>query len=58
MTENEVPKVVFDLCVMIHKKFGPGLFESVYEKIICYELSKSGIPFTRPQGIALIHEEI
>lgn len=36
MTENEISKVVFDLCVFIHKKYGPGLFESVYEEIICY----------------------
>lgn len=58
MTENEVSKVVFDLCVMIHRKFGPGLFESVYEEIISYELGKSGILFTRQQGIPLIHEEV
>ena len=58
MTENEISKVVFDLCVLIHKKYGPGLFESVYEEVFCYELSKMDIPFTRQQGIPLVHEEI
>lgn len=58
MTENEISKVVFDLCVAIHRKYGPGLFESVYEEIFCYELSKTGIPFSRQTGIPLIHEEI
>lgn len=58
MTENEISKVVFDLCVTIHKKYGPGLFESVYEEIICYELSKAEISFARQLGIPLIHEEI
>ena len=58
MTENEISKVVFDLCVAIHRKYGPGLFESVYEEIMCYELIKTGINFTRQQGIPLIHEEI
>ena len=58
MSENEISKIVFDLCLTIHKKYGPGLFESVYEEIICYELNKLNISFTRQQGIPLIHEEI
>lgn len=58
MSENEISKMVFDLCLMIHKKYGPGLFESVYEEIICFELNKLNISFTRQQGIPLIHEEI
>ena len=58
MSENEISKVVFDLCLMIHKKYGPGLFESVYEEIICHELSKLNISFTRQQGVPLIHEEL
>lgn len=58
MSENEISKVVFDLCLMIHKKYGPGLFESVYEEIICFELTKLNISFKRQLGIPLIHEEI
>ncbi|MGG9971452.1 GxxExxY protein [Ferruginibacter sp. SUN002] len=58
MTENEISKIVFDLCIMIHRKYGPGLFESVYEEIFCYELTKIGITFTRQQGVPLVHEEI
>ena len=58
MTENEISRVVFDLCVIIHKRYGPGLFESVYEEIFCYELNKMGIPFTRQTGVPLIHEDI
>ena len=58
MTENEISKLVVDLCLKIHKKYGPGLFESVYEEIFCYEWAKNGIPFQRQKGIPLIHEEI
>jgi GxxExxY protein len=58
MTENEISRLVVDLCFRIHKQYGPGLFESVYEEIFGYELSKNGIPFTRQQGIPLVHEEI
>ena len=58
MTENEISKLVVDLCFKIHKQYGPGLFESVYEEIFSYEWSKNEIPFTRQQGIPLVHEEI
>lgn len=58
MSENEISKVVLDLCLQIHKKYGPGLFESVYEEIICYELEKLGISFKRQQAIPLVHENI
>ena len=58
MTENEISKLVVDLCFKIHKQYGPGLFESVYEEIFCYEWNKNRIPFTRQQGIPLVHEEI
>lgn len=58
MTENEISKVVVDLCFKIHKHYGPGLFESVYEEIFCYELGKTEIPFKRQYPVPLIHEEI
>ncbi|TAL41056.1 MAG: GxxExxY protein [Chitinophagaceae bacterium] len=58
MTENEISKIVVDLCLKIHKQYGPGLFESVYEEIFCYEWEKTGIPFKRQYPVPLIHEEI
>ncbi len=58
MTENEISKLVVDLCFKIHKQYGPGLFESVYEEIFCYELGKTGLNFKRQYPVPLIHEEI
>ena len=45
MHENEISKIVLDLCIKIHKELGPGLLESVYESILCYELEKVGLKF-------------
>jgi len=39
MNENELSKVVLDVAFKIHKELGPGLFESVYETIMAYELA-------------------
>jgi GxxExxY protein len=58
MTENEISKIVVDVCFKIHKQYGPGLFESVYEEIFCYELNKTSLLFKRQQGIPLVHESI
>jgi GxxExxY protein len=38
MEEDELSKIVLDVAFKIHKELGPGLFESVYEKIMSYEL--------------------
>lgn len=40
MTENEIATLVLDIAFKIHRKYSPGLFESVYEEVFCYELSK------------------
>ncbi|MDQ3845782.1 MAG: GxxExxY protein, partial [Bacteroidota bacterium] len=47
MSENELVTVALDICFKIHRQYGPGLFESVYEEIFCYELAKMNIPFKR-----------
>jgi GxxExxY protein len=58
LTENEIAKLAVDLCFKIHVQYGPGLFESVYEEIFCYEWEKNGIPLLRQYPIPLVHETI
>ena len=40
MTENEIAKEIVDAAYHVHKCFGPGLLESVYETVLAYELKK------------------
>ncbi|MCH7402463.1 GxxExxY protein [Belliella kenyensis] len=42
MTENQISRVVIGKAIFIHRKLGPGLLESAYEKILAYELQKEG----------------
>ena len=58
MTENELAKSVVNICFNIHKGYGHGLFESVYEGIFDHEWKKTGITYTRQTGIKVIHEGI
>lgn len=58
MTENEIAKIVVDACFRIHSKLGPGLFESVYEEILTFELRKNGLDVKRQVPIPLVYEQI
>jgi len=58
MMINQISGLVIEHCVRIHKQYGPGLFESVYEEIFCYEWNKTGIPYLRQQPVPLVHEQI
>lgn len=58
MTENEIAKVVVDCCFKIHTTLGPGLFESVYEEALVYELEKRGLKIERQKGIPVFYDEV
>ena len=51
MRENELAKQVLDICFDIHRSLGPGLYESVYEEIMCFELLNRGVIFERQKII-------
>ena len=58
MKENELTEIIIGICIKIHKLLGPGLFESVYEEIIAYELFTQGIPYERQKAIGVKYENI
>lgn len=58
MTENEISTIIVDIAYNIHKEYGPGLFESVYEEIFCYELKERGANFIRQAAIPLFHKTV
>ena len=57
-TENELTGIIVDICYEIHSTLGPGLLESVYEEILCYELGQRGIPFERQKGMPVIWKKL
>ena len=58
MTENEITGQVVDAAYKIHTKLGPGLFETVYETLLAYELEKRGLRIKRQQAVPLVYETI
>ena len=43
MEMNEVSGIIVDRAIHIHRALGPGLLESVYHRILAYELRKVGL---------------
>ena len=58
MDENEIARIVLDICFEIHRELGPGLLESAYEEILCYELGQRGLSFERQKGLPVVWKEI
>ncbi|OHD56155.1 MAG: GxxExxY protein [Spirochaetes bacterium GWF1_51_8] len=58
MNESELTEKIIGFCIKIHKELGPGLFESLYEEVLCYELQKAAISFKRQTLIPVKYEEL
>ena len=42
MNENELAEIVVEVGFQIHRKWGPGLLESVYEELVVHHLRTNG----------------
>ena len=58
MTENEIATTVVDAAFKIHNALGPGLFESVYETTLEFELEKRGLRVAHQVGLPVTYESV
>ena len=58
MIENEISARILDCCFKVHRNLGPGLFESVYEEILAFEMLDNRLDFERQKVISLIYGDI
>ena len=58
MNENELSKLIVNAAFKIQNHYGTGLYESVYEEILFYELMKQNLLLKRQAPIPLVHELI
>ena len=52
---DEITGTVVDAAVKIHREFGPGLLESVYEKILMAELEARGLSVECQKPLSLTY---
>ena len=58
MTENEIATIIVDRAFHIHRDLGPGLFETVYERILEVELTKRGLTVVRQKPIPIVYHGV
>ena len=56
MTEEEITGDILDSAIKVHRKFGPGMLESVYERLLEAELLKRGHSVERQKSVSFEYE--
>lgn len=55
MHENEITGQIIEAAIQVHKVLGSGLLESVYQKVLSYELEQRGLKVDQQQPIAIVY---
>ncbi|MWB95665.1 GxxExxY protein [Flavobacterium sp. GA093] len=58
MTENELSYKIRGAIFKVYNNLGPGLFESVYESALLYELTKLDLKVQKQVEVQISYEEI
>jgi GxxExxY protein len=58
MQINDITSAIIDTSIEIHRRLGPGLLETVYRKILAYELRKRGFEVLEEWPIAVFWDDM
>jgi GxxExxY protein len=56
--ENKITEQIIDAAIKVHKTFGPGLLESVYEACLYSEIFRSGLYIERQKPIPVVYKDV
>ena len=56
--DTELTGIIIGAAMEVHKHWGPGLIESIYEKSLAVELKKRTIPFKRQLKLELNYKDV
>lgn len=56
MIEEQLTKQIIGAAIEVHKHWGPGLYEEIYERSLCCELRLREIPFENQIPLPLIYK--
>lgn len=58
MKLNKLSEIIIGKAIEVHKKLGPGLLESAYQKCLLYELEQVGLVVREEVPRPIIYKEI
>jgi iron complex transport system substrate-binding protein len=53
--EERIAEAILDAAFLVHRHFGPGLLESVYEAAVAEELTRRGFEVTRQRPVSVVY---
>lgn len=56
MIAQSVTEQIIGAAIEVHKHWGPGLYEDIYELSLCRELRLRGVPFERQARLPLVYK--
>src|SRR3954454_23651500 len=51
--DSDLTQQIIGLAMRVHSKLGPGLLENAYERCLCYEFERHGLPHVRQLDLPL-----
>lgn len=57
-SENDFSYIIRGAIFKVYNELGPGLLESVYEDVLCFELQKQGLSIKRQVPLPVIYEDV
>jgi GxxExxY protein len=54
---GELTYRIIGFAMRVHRRLGPGLLESIYEKCLCYELARAEMPFRRQVPLPVHYDD-
>jgi len=58
MHENEISRIIIGAAMEVHKKTGPGMLESFYEKCLLVELKKTNLIIEKQKEVELVYDDL
>ncbi len=58
MHENEISERIIGAAIEVHKFYGPGLVEQVYEEAPCHEFSLRDLRFERQKQVSIYYKGV
>lgn len=58
MHENEISEKIIGAAIEVHKYYGPGLVEQIYEEALCHEFELRGIRFERQKIVPIYYKGV
>jgi GxxExxY protein len=55
---GDLTHTIIGSAMRVHRRLGPGLLESVYEKCLCHEFTRAGTQFRRQVPLPILYDDV